>query len=99
MTVADTYVAFTPEEFHKIFDDVQYIIIGDEVYERDEISLRGYRWTAFQAIIDDEDKYTFTASELEEPVIYFRDTHEFQLTGAPKFPKFKILDIKKFDHI
>ena len=99
MTVADTYVVFTPEEFHKIFDDIQYIIIKNEVYFRDEIELNGHRWTAFQAIIDDEDKYTFTAPQLEEPVIYDRNTHGFILTGAPKFPKFKILDIKKFDHI
>lgn len=99
MTVTDTYVAFTPEEFHKIFDHVRYIIINGEVYERDKIKLRGHCWTAFQAIDDDENKYSFTPSELEEPVIYFRNTHEFKLTGAPDFPRFNILDIKKFDHI
>lgn len=98
MTVADTYVAFTPEEFHEIFNNIEYITINNKVYFREDVWLNGCHWTDFQAI-KGAARYTFNTVALEEPVIYFRDTHEFQLTGAPKFPKFRILDVKKFDHI
>lgn len=88
------FITFGPDEIKEILKQSYLLLIDNELYyfngyEDDELIPYTKQYL-------EDVTYLLKRSALDEPVRYYPETNEFEITGDKNFPKFKAIGVMTF---